>query len=205
MLPSAFAVGIVQINTLIATYFITAFEGGRSQLYYATRLTEFPYALFTLAIATAILPVLSEHAGKGNKKELSETLSFGMRLAAFVVIPASIGLAFVGKSFIHIIFEHGEFTSTDTSLTSYMLMVECAGMWAVAGHRLVVQAYYSMEDMVTPFLSAFAAMIINAAGCTFFHQNRFSWKNRGPPGHHTGDNSEFSNTLGAYPKTPWRY
>ncbi len=167
MLPSAFAVGIVQINTLIATYFITAFEGGRSQLYYANRLSEFPYALFTLAIATAILPVLSERAGKDDKKGLSETLSYGMRLAAFVVIPASIGLAFVGGSFIHIIFEHGEFTSADTKLTSYMLMMDCLGMWAIAGHRLVVQAYYSLEDMVTPLWSAAVAMIINAAGCIF--------------------------------------
>jgi putative peptidoglycan lipid II flippase len=173
MLPSAFAVGIVQINTLIATYFITAFEGGRSQLYYANRLTEFPYALFTLAIATAILPVLSEQAGKGEKKEIADTLSYGMRLAAFIVIPASIGLAFVGKSFIHIIFEHGEFTSSDTALTSYMLIMDCLGMWAIAGHRLIIQAYYSLEDMVTPLWSAAVAMIINTAGCILLTKIEF--------------------------------
>ncbi len=168
MLPSAFAVGIVQINTLVATYFVTAFEGGRSQLFYASRLTEFPYAIFSLAIATAILPVLSEQAGEKDLHSLRQTLSFGMRMAAFIIIPASIGLAFVAAPLVHIIYEHGAFTSADTGQTSAMLVMFCLGLWAVAGLRLVVQAFYAVEDMKTPVWAAALGMAANIAGCFYF-------------------------------------
>ncbi len=172
MIPSTFAVGIVQINTMIATYFVTAFDGGRSHLFYSSRLTEFPYAIFSLAIATAVLPVLSEHAGKKDVGALMDVLVYGLRLTAIVTVPASIGLALVGRPLIHVIFEHGEFTAADTGGTSIMLAMACIGLWAVAGHRLVVQAYYAVEDMKTPLWSAALAMAINAACCFAF--NRFT-------------------------------
>jgi len=163
MLPSTFAVGIVQVNTLIATYFVTAFEGGRSQLYYANRWTEFPYATFSLALAVVILPTLSEQAGKGDREGLRNTLAFGLRMAAFIIIPASIGLALLARPVVHLFYEHGEFI--ETANTANMLVMFCVGLWATAFLRLVVQAYYAIEDMMTPVWSAAVAMIANAAGC----------------------------------------
>lgn len=165
MLPSTLAVGVVQINTLISTYFVTAFPGARSQIFYANRLTEFPYAIFSLAIATAVLPTLSEQAGSGDYRALRETLDRGLKLVAFIIIPASVGLAVISRPFIHIVFEHGAFTALDNMNTSAMVAMFCLGLWAVAGLRLVIQAFYAVEDMTTPLWAAAMGLAANAIGC----------------------------------------
>ena len=170
MLPSGMAVGVIQINTLIATYFVTAFDGARTQLFYANRLTEFPYAIFSLAIANAVLPLLSEQAGAKDYRALRQTLGQGLRMVAFIIIPASIGLALVSTPIVHIFFEHGEFSSVDTSQTASMLIMFCLSLWAVAGLRIVVQVFYAVEDMVTPLWAAAIGMTVNAYACYYLSQ-----------------------------------
>jgi len=165
LVPSTFAVGIVQINTLVASYFLTAYDGARSQFYYANRLTEFPYAIFSLALATAVLPTLSDQAGEEGRKRFKDTFSYGLRLVTFIIIPASVGLALISRPIINLIYQHGEFTALDTADTRYMLIMFCLGLWATAGLRMVMQAYYAVEDMVTPLWSAALAMIVNIIGC----------------------------------------
>ncbi len=165
MIPSTFAVGIVQINSLFASYFITAFAGGRSQFYYANRLAEFPYAIFSLAVAIAVLPTLSDQAGEQDRKAFKETLSYGLRLVTFITVPAAVGLALLSWPIINTIFEHGKFGPFDTYHTAFMLVMFCVGLWAVAALRMVMQAYYAVEDMVTPLWSAAVAMVVNIAGC----------------------------------------
>jgi putative peptidoglycan lipid II flippase len=167
MVPSALAIGVVQINVIIANYFITAFQGARSQFFYANRFEEFPYAIFSIAIATAVLPTLSEQAGEKDRQGLSDTLGFGLRMVAFIIIPSSIGLALIGRPLIHVVLEHGVFTAADTDHTAKMLVMFCLGMWAVSGLRIVAQAYYAVEDMVTPLWSAAIGMVINVLGCWY--------------------------------------
>ena len=82
-------------------------------------------------------------------------------VVAFIMIPASVGLAFLSKQIIHVIFEHGKFTAADTEHTAQMLIMACAGMWAVAGLRIVVQAFYAVEDMITPVWAAAVGMVVN--------------------------------------------
>jgi len=168
MLPSAFAVGIVQINTLISTYFVTAFAGGRAQIFLANRITEFPYALIPLAVATASLPTMSEQAGRGDHEALSRTLTQGLKMVYLLMIPASVGLALVGTPLINLFFEHGEFTSADTAHTAGILVMFCAGLWAVAGIRVVVAAFYAVEDMRTPLLAASVSMVACLLGAWQF-------------------------------------
>ena len=163
--PSAFAIGIVQINVVIANYFITAFPGARSQFFYANRFEEFSYAIFSLAVATAVLPTLSDQAGEKNLEAVRDTLSFSLRLVTFIIIPASIGLIFISWPLIHVVLEHGKFTATDTAATAAMLMIFCMGLWALAGHRLVIQAYYAVEDMITPLWAASVGMFVTIVGC----------------------------------------
>ena len=164
ILPSTFAVGIGQINTLISNYYITAQVGGRSWFYYSNRLTEFPFGIISFALATAILPTLSEQTDKSRRELFVNTFTGGLRLNAFLMIPASVGLILIGHPLIELLFQHGRFHASDTDATSLMLIAACAGLPAMAGHRMVVQAFYAVEDMVTPVWTAALSMAINLAG-----------------------------------------
>jgi putative peptidoglycan lipid II flippase len=165
MLPSFFAVGIMQINATIATFFITAFPGGRSALYIANRVQEFPYALISLAFATVALPSLSENAAKGDHAAFSATMSYGLRVSYFLMIPASIGLGLLSHPFIQVAFQRGHWDAIDTAATANILLMECVGLFAIGALRLVIQAFYAHQDMVTPLYAAAAGMAVTGLGC----------------------------------------
>lgn len=65
MAPSIIGLAVTQINVLVDTI-VASFlkEGTVSYLYYADRLLEFPMGIFAIAIATAVLPAMSEKAAK---------------------------------------------------------------------------------------------------------------------------------------------
>ena len=67
MLPALFGSSVAQINLLFDT-FIASFlvSGSVAWLYYADRLLEFPLGVFGIALATVVLPNLSEaHVSQG--------------------------------------------------------------------------------------------------------------------------------------------
>ena len=61
MVPALFGVSVSQINLLIDTMIATSLiTGSISWLYYSDRLLEFPLGVIGIAIATVILPNLSQ-------------------------------------------------------------------------------------------------------------------------------------------------
>ena len=84
----------VQINLLIDT-FIASFlaTGSISWLYFSDRLVEFPLGVFGIALATAVLPNLSEKHAQGSSEKFSDTLDWSMRCIFLIALPATIGLA----------------------------------------------------------------------------------------------------------------
>ena len=67
MAPVAVGQSAAQLNILVDTIIASFLVGGSvSYLYYADRLVEFPLGVFGIAIATAVLPTLSEQAASRN-------------------------------------------------------------------------------------------------------------------------------------------
>jgi putative peptidoglycan lipid II flippase len=79
------------------------------------------------------------------------------------MLPASFGLAILGKPIIRMLFERGQFTSYSTDITQCALFFYAFGLMAYGGIKLLVTAFYSMHDTMTPVKTAFVAVIINAA------------------------------------------
>ncbi len=165
MLPSILGVAVYQLNVLIATVFVSPFPGGRTFVYYADRLIQFPLGIFAISIGTAILPTLSRLAAKQDFPALSDAFAFGLRLVAFVIFPAALGLALLRVPIVEIIFERREFTHADTLNTAQALLFFALGLPAFSGLRVVVPAYYSLQDTRTPMRVAAVAMLGNVLGC----------------------------------------
>ena len=114
MLPILFAVSIVQINllidTLIASFLTT---GSISWLYFSDRLVEFPLGVFGIALATAVLPNLSEKHAQGSSEKFSDTLDWSMRCILLITLPAAIGLIFMAMPILTTLFHYKAFNSLD--------------------------------------------------------------------------------------------
>ncbi len=163
MVPSLLGMSVTQINLTISTILASFIVGAPTYLFYGMRLIQFPLGIFGVALAMAILPTLSAQAARGALDELRTTLGFGLRMIIFIMLPAMLGLIFLRTPIIHLFFEHGTFTAQDTAETAMTVLCYAIGLWAFGGVRIIVAAFYSLQDTKTPAVSAAIAVTANIA------------------------------------------
>jgi putative peptidoglycan lipid II flippase len=164
MIPRLFGIGIGQINLLIDTRFATAARmppGSLAALYVADRVMELVLGGYAIAVATAILPMMSHQAAAKDYESLKKTLSFSVRIVAFITIPAALGLMILREPIIRVLFQHGQFVAESTRLTARALLYYAVGLPALASVKLIVPAFYSTRDTKTPVIIASISLGIN--------------------------------------------
>jgi len=161
MVPSLLGLSVTQINLTVSTILASFFVGGPTYLFYGMRLIQFPLGIFGVALATAILPTLSSQAARGAMDELRTTFGFGLRMILFIILPAMAGLILLRTPIVQLFFEHGTFTAHDTAETALAVLCYAVGLWAFGGVRIIVAAFYSMQDTKLPAISAAVAVAAN--------------------------------------------
>ncbi|MBN2723169.1 MAG: murein biosynthesis integral membrane protein MurJ [Deltaproteobacteria bacterium] len=160
MAPALFGLAIYQINVILSRLLASFLESGaNSYLYYSQRLIEFPMGVFAVAIATAAMPNLSDHASEGQLDNLKKTLRSSMELTFFVILPSMVGLLVISIPIVSVFFQRGRFDYAMTVETSKSLIAFAAGLPAMAIARQVVPAFYAMKDSKTPVISSTIALI----------------------------------------------
>jgi putative peptidoglycan lipid II flippase len=170
MVPSLVGLSVTQINITVSTILGSFFAGGPTYLFYGMRLIQFPLGIFGVALATAILPALSAQVARGALEELRGTLAFGLRMILFIILPAMVGLMLLRQPIVHLFFEHGSFTKADTVETATAVLCYAVGLWAFAGVRIIVSAFYSLQDTKLPALAAAVAVGANIVFSLLFMQ-----------------------------------
>lgn len=162
MIPSAFGAAVYQFNVLIIT-FLASFlpDGSVSYLWYADRVSEFSIGIFSIAVATAILPTLSDHAAANDVESLKGTMNFGLRLALLIDIPASVGLYILALPIVRVLFERGEFTDATAIATAGALCFFALKIPFVSGARNLVPAFFALRDARTPVYTSMVAVFVN--------------------------------------------
>lgn len=152
-----------QLNVLVNTMIASFLGGGSvSYLYYADRLVEFPQGVFGIAIATAVLPTLSEHAARRELTHLRQTLSFALRLAAFIGLPAAIGLFLLREPIVRILYQRGQFGAVEAAGTAAAVGYYALGLLGWGGAKICAQAFYALGDTRTPVKVAVGSMVLNS-------------------------------------------
>jgi putative peptidoglycan lipid II flippase len=149
--PVILGLAVYELNLLVDTLLASLLPGGSiSYLYYGNRLVQFPLGIFGVALGVALLPMLSKHAALKNLSELVKTLGFSIRLILFITIPATIGLILLRFPIVNTLWERGEFTRLSTDGTATALLYYSVGLCAFCGIKVIVPAYYSLQDTKTP-------------------------------------------------------
>ncbi len=162
ILPTTIGLSVSQINLVVNTILASFLpDGSVAALNYAMRLIQFPLGLFGVAIATALLPTLSAQSSLGQHDHFRQTSAFGLRLVFFITVPSMLGLILLREPIIQVLFQHGAFDAQGTAGTASALVAYSIGLWAFAGVRVVVQAFYAAQDTRTPVRAAVAAMLVN--------------------------------------------
>lgn len=161
--PSAFGAAVYQLNVVVIT-FLASFlpEGSVSYLWYADRVSEFSLGIFSIAVATAALPTLSEHAADRDILALKGTMNYSIRLAFLIDVPAAVGLFLLAGPIVSILFERGAFDGKTTIATAAALMCFALKIPFVSGVRNLVPGFFALGDAKTPVIASGLAVVVNA-------------------------------------------
>ena len=95
MVPGFFGIGIYQINFFVDTVFWTAAKmpaGSLTSGYVADRVMELVLGGYAIAVATAILPMMSHQAAAHDYEGMKRTFAFALRIVSYITVPAMVGL-----------------------------------------------------------------------------------------------------------------
>jgi len=162
MLPAIFGSSVAQINllfdTIIASFLVT---GSVTWLYYSDRLVEFPLGVFGIALATVILPSLSEQHARSSPQQFARTLDWALRWVVLVGTPATLGLIMLAGPILTALFQHGDFAATDVVMARLSLMAYGLGLLGFILVKVLAPGFYARQDTRTPVRIGVIAMVAN--------------------------------------------
>ncbi len=162
IIPAIIGLSATQINIFINTNFASRCANGSvSWLNYSFRLMQFPIGLFGVALSVATLPVLARLATNRKIKELGNTLVSSLSLAFACTVPAAIGLWILAVPIVRIIFQRGHFNAFDTLMTAAALKFYAIGLLAYSAVKILVPAFYALDDTRWPVIGSFVTVITN--------------------------------------------
>lgn len=162
MLPGIFGSSVAQVSllldTLIASFLMT---GSIAWMYYADRLVEFPMGVFSIALATVILPGLSSHHANQSPERFAATLDWALRMAIVIVTPAAIGLLMLSGPLVATLFGYGAFSARDVLMCSYALMAYSLGLMGFSFVKVLAPGFFARQDTKTPVKVGIISLSIN--------------------------------------------
>ena len=147
---------------LLAARLATGF-GAYAELTYAFTVFSLPYGIFVVAIATALMPELSEKHSSGDREGYRDTLSFGLRTMSFVVVPSTVGMIVLAESIVGILYQRGQFGAQDTRIVAGLLVAYSVGLLGYSAYFFLVRAFYSRQNTKTPAILNVGILFVYAA------------------------------------------
>ncbi len=164
MLPGIFGSSVAQVSlmldTIVVSFLVT---GSVSWLYFADRLMEFPLGVFSIALATVILPSLSRHHAAASMDHFTGTLDWALRLVIVLVSPAAVAMLVFAGPLTATTFGYGKFDTHDVQMATYALMAYSWGLLGFSLVKVLAPGYFARQDTKTPVRVGLIALGVNMA------------------------------------------
>jgi putative peptidoglycan lipid II flippase len=161
--------GVVKVLKLIAPRLVTMFAiqlifivrdnlasqlplvGAATILTYGWFIFQVPETLIGTAIATALLPTLSEHAAQGRWEEFRATVDKGVRIMLALSLPVAAVIAAGLRPLVAAVFGFDDIGTTMLTWTTRIFLI------GLAGHTVLevgVRAFYAKQDAIRPMVAS---------------------------------------------------
>lgn len=164
MVPALLGATVYQIsiflNTLLASLLV---EGSIAWLFYADRLTQLPIGIFTISLASVVLPTLAVAHSQGDRSGFATSLTNSLRYTSFFIIPISAGLGVLAEPIIKLLFERGEFSPDDARMTAGAVQALALGLWGTSCHSMATRALIARKDTRTPTIIGICSLLVGCA------------------------------------------
>ena len=160
--PGTIGMAATQINVFVNTVLATGEgTGAVSFLDFAFRLMYLPIGLFGVSIATAATPAISRMVAEQDFGRIRSTLASALGLMLFLNLPATVGLIVLAVPIVSVIFEHGQFTSSDTINTAAALQLYAIGLIGYSIVRIISPTFYALGRSRVPVMVSAASVLVN--------------------------------------------
>lgn len=161
--PNILIVGIASITSIVNTAFTSYLpdKASLSAIHNALLLFDLPIALFGQALAGAALPSMSNLAVGGHFLDFRRLAFRIVGGAVLISIPTAALLAILGRPMIHILFQHGAFTSHSSALTALALVGFAIGLPGQVASNLFVRSFYALKNGLIPLLINIIGLAVN--------------------------------------------
>ena len=172
--PGFISAGAVQINLIIGTNIASREPGAVSWLMNADQLYQLPLAVIGLALASVLLPMLSERVKAGDEPGALRAVDRSLEFSALLTFPAAAAFVVMGAPICDALFRgvasdalslfgarESAFTEHDVAMTGQALAIFGLGLPAFVWHKIFSPAYFAREDTKTPMKYALVAIAVN--------------------------------------------
>lgn len=163
MVPATIGASVYQLTIFMATLLASLLPAGSvSWLFYADRVAQFPIGIFSVALASVLLPALSTASATDDLDGFQRRLGDSLRFTSFFIIPMAAGIWALALPITELLFERGAFSHESSIMTSYALKALATGLWATSCHSMLVRAFIARKDTVTPTLIGLCSLAVTA-------------------------------------------
>lgn len=162
--PTILGSGIVILNSLVSVFLASGLQKGSvSYLFYSDRMTQLPTALFGTAIATVLLPTLTQKLKTGT--DISNSF---IRIFSITLLISAFCLSFIyiyADIIINTLFERGAFDRQATLNTAAALAIMALAIPAIMNLRIVSVIFYAQGNTKLPTIIAACSFTLNLVLC----------------------------------------
>jgi putative peptidoglycan lipid II flippase len=169
MVPITIGLGLININALIDQLFATHLPANVAHrhdapaaIVRAFRLYMLPQGVFSVAVATVLFPLLSRHASREDWNGFRHTMSTGLRLICFLLVPASVTAAVLATPIVRLLYQHGNFGPKDTPIVAASLAAFALGLTFNGTMLMLNRGFFSLQSPWIPSWVALGNLGVNA-------------------------------------------
>ena len=160
-LPMLVSTWVQPLYTIVNTRLASGIERGVSSLEYANRLYIVITGVFSFVITNLLFPRMSRAYASDGESEAKEMIITSLKAITIIMLPIAAFTAVLSKPIITVLYQHGDFTYSDTLRTAGALFFYAFGMIALSYNEILSKAFFSMKNSKTPMINAILSMIAN--------------------------------------------
>jgi len=164
MIPVTLGLGLINFNAVVDAAVASRLIDpslSPTAIEKAFRLYMLPQGMFSVAIATVLFPSLSRLAARGDIPGFRRTVDVGLRQIAFMLVPASFVTAVLAEPIIRLIYQHGKFTASQTTVVAGALAAFSAGLTFNGTMLMLNRAFFSLQSNWIPTAVALGNLFVN--------------------------------------------
>src|SRR6266404_5119340 len=166
MLPVTLGLGLINVNAVVDVFFASRLidpQLAPTAIDKAFRIYMLPQGMFSVAVATVLFPTLSRQIARADIDGFRSTVALGLRQIAFLLVPASIVSAVLAAPIVRLLYQHGAFTSHNTTVVAAALAAFSLGLTFNGTMLMLNRAFFSLQSNWVPTIVALANLGVNAA------------------------------------------